>query len=379
MSVQTTTSTASAQSMPSRVKPSITASTQLQSLCELQIEQLLGMFPLICVQVTYYDPHIGGQQSLIRYCDGRPQFDRKILDYLSEETWLSDALSVLTIARLESKVLPEFAYACPLAQRDLHPEYLLFFAPEPLTLTQEQTIQKYAACLAQHLELYQNNWRQKSEIALLEQVVQRAGHQLRNPLALIALYAENLCLGLPEGKAHEQAAIIRETVADLNANLTELIYCGQAERLRYSAQDLRLLITEVISGLQPWLDKKHICIALPDHSLTLMFDRLQMKQVFDNLLNNAVYFSPEGSTIRCRWRSFQTEVLIEVADQGPGMSQQDLENLFTPFYSKRPGGTGLGLAIAKKIILDHQGSLWAQNLPVGGAQFSMSLPRSHNS
>jgi signal transduction histidine kinase len=60
------------------------------------------------------------------------------------------------------------------------------------------------------------------------------------------------------------------------------------------------------------------------------------------------------------------------------MSQQDLENLFTPFYSKRPGGTGLGLAIAKKIILDHQGSLWAQNLPVGGAQFSMSLPRSIN-
>ncbi len=364
--------------MPSRVKPGIPGSTQLHSLCQLQIEQLLGMFPLTCAQVTYYDPHIGAQQHLIRYCDGQPQFDRKILDYLSEEAWLSDGLSVLTLVHLDSKVLPEFAYACPLAQRDLHPEYLLIFTSEPLTQAQEQTIQKYAACLAQHLELYQNNWRQKSEIELLEQVVQRAGHQLRNPLALIALYAENLCLGLPEGKAHEQAAIIRETVADLNANLTELIYCGQAKRLRYSAQDLRLLVTEVISGLQPWLDKKHICIALPDHSLTLMFDRLQMKQVFDNLLNNAVYFSPEGSTIRCRWRSFQTEVLIEVADQGPGMSQQDLENLFTPFYSKRPGGTGLGLAIAKKIILDHQGSLWAQNLPVGGAQFSMSLPRSHN-
>jgi signal transduction histidine kinase len=378
MSVQTTTSTTTVQSVPSPTKPGITGSAQLHSLCQLQIEQLLGMFPLTYVQVTYYDPHIGTQQHLHHYCDGQPQFDRKTIDYLCNEAWLSDALPVLTLVQLEAKFLPEFAYACPLAQRDLHPEYVLIFSPEPLTHHQVQTIQKYAACLSQHLELYQSCWRQKSEITLLEQVVQRAGHQLRNPLALIALYAENLCLGLPEGKAHEQAAIIRETINDLNTNLTELIYCGQAERLRYSAQDLRLLVSEVILGLQPWLDKKHLHVVLPDHSLTLMFDRLQMKQVFDNLLNNAVYFSPEGSTIRCRWRPFQTEVLIEVADQGPGMSQQDLENLFTPFYSKRPGGTGLGLSIAKKIILDHQGSLWAQNLPVGGAQFSMSLPRSHN-
>ena len=75
---------------------------------------------------------------------------------------------------------------------------------------------------------------------------------------------------------------------------------------------------------------------------------------------------------------FRDEVLVKVSDQGPGLSEEDLKQAFTPFYTRRPGGTGLGLAIAKKIILDHKGSLWVQNLSSGGAQFSFSLPRQYS-
>jgi signal transduction histidine kinase len=116
-------------------------------------------------------------------------------------------------------------------------------------------------------------------------------------------------------------------------------------------------------------------VRYPDTPVPLMMDGWQMKQVLSNLLSNAVQFSPEGSTVTCHWRIFQQEVMVEVRDQGPGLSEEDIQQAFTPFYSRRPGGTGLGLAIAKKIILDHNGSLWVQNLPSGGAQFSFTLPR----
>jgi signal transduction histidine kinase len=116
-------------------------------------------------------------------------------------------------------------------------------------------------------------------------------------------------------------------------------------------------------------------MSYPDTAFTVAVDRSQIKQVFDNLLSNAVHFSPFGGTVTCQWQIFRHEVLFEISDQGPGLSEEDLKQAFTAFYSRRPGGTGLGLAIAKKIILDHHGNLWVQNLPGGGAQFSFTLPR----
>lgn len=85
-------------------------------------------------------------------------------------------------------------------------------------------------------------------------------------------------------------------------------------------------------------------------------DSLQVKQVFNNLLSNAIHFSPIGSTIAINWQVFHSEVTISIADQGTGLSQTDLQNLFTPFYSRRPKGTGLELTIAQEVIV-HKGKL----------------------
>ncbi|AGY59588.1 sensor histidine kinase [Gloeobacter kilaueensis] len=350
----------------------------LESACRLHAEQLSALCPILCVRIAYYDPHAGCCRHLTHYGPDQPGLPEESFPEATAENWLTDKLPVATLSEINFKHFHGAAYICPLAYRDPNPEYLLIFSPQVLNTSQKQAIEQATLLLARHLELYQKCVRQHSEIQLLEQVVQRVGHQLRNPLALVSLYAENLCLGLADGTALEQAQIIRETVQELNTNLTELIYCGQGVRLRMSFQDLRSIFDESIEALQPWIAKKGLQVRLPETSLMLVCDRLQLKQVIDNLLNNAVHFSPVGGTINCRWRSFQNEVLIEISDQGPGLSHQDLQQIFTPFYSRRPGGTGLGLAIAKKIVLDHQGSLWAQNLHAGGAQFSLSLPRGVN-
>ncbi len=229
--------------------------------------------------------------------------------------------------------------------------------------------------LGKYIDIYLGYGRQKTEIQLLEDILHRVGHQLRNSLGLIGLYAHNLCLGLKENPWQEQATIISKSIEDLDINLTELIDCGQSVKLRVAPQDLRNLVLESITHLQPLINEKNLQINLPDTSTTLKIDRLQMKQVFDNILSNAVHFSPNFGIINCSWQIFQEEVLIKISDQGPGLSPEDLQKIFTPFYSRRRGGTGLGLTIAKKIILDHQGSIWGQILAERGAQFSVILPR----
>ena len=109
----------------------------------------------------------------------------------------------------------------------------------------------------------------------------------------------------------------------------------------------------------------------------LAIDSFQIKQIFDNLLSNAIYFSPQGETIDCYWQSFQEEVLISICDRGCGLSPEDRKNMFLPFYSRRENGQGLGLTIVKNIILDLKGKIWAENIYQGGTKISLILPKNN--
>lgn len=354
---------------------STSCSSELQSYCQIQVKQLVSQSPIFWTRIVYYDLFLEARQEITE--DAQVQsISPEALAYLSSEFWLQDYPLAFTLNQLILPSLPSTSsYICPLGYRNQKPEYILILAHTPLSPELQESVKQCAILLGKYLDLFLNCGQQQAEIQLLEQILQRAGHQLRNPLALIGLYTENLCLGLPAGPWQEQATIIRETIQDLDRNLTELIYCGQGTKLRVVLQDLQTLVAESILRLQPWLQQKHLQVCYPDTSIVLAADPLQLKQVFDNLFSNAVYFSPDSGTILCGWQIFQGEVLIQISDQGPGLLPEELQKVFTPFYSRRTGGTGLGLSIAKKIVLDHHGNLWAQNLPEGGAQFSITLPR----
>ena len=123
------------------------------------------------------------------------------------------------------------------------------------------------------------------------------------------------------------------------------------------------------------ITEKQLRVECSTTPICLPIDARQFRHVIDNVLHNAICFSPHQGQITCRWQLFQREALITITDQGAGLSAADLENMFRPFYTNREDGTGLGLAIAQKIVLDHKGNLWAENLPMGGTQISITLPR----
>ncbi|MBW4501595.1 MAG: HAMP domain-containing histidine kinase [Scytonema hyalinum WJT4-NPBG1] len=353
------------------------SSLDIQSFCQLQSQQLTSQYPIFFARIVYHNSLRNAHEEVRNYAL-QEHFSPKTLAYLRSEEWLTDYPPAFTLSEVKLKDFQSISYICPIGYKNQKPEYIQIIAHQPLDSNLQESVKLSAMLLSKYTDIFLENSRQKSEIKLLEEILHRVGHQLRNSLALIGLQAHNLYLRLQDNPWQEQAIIVRDSIQDLDTNLTQLLDCGQGAKLRITLQDLRSVVAESIKCLQPCLDQKQVKILIPDTSTTLAIDRLQMKQVFDNILSNAVHFSPDLGTITCSWQIFQGEVLIKISDQGPGLSQEELKKIFTPFYSRRSGGTGLGLTIAKKIVLDHHGNLWAQSVSGGGAQFSLILPRPTN-
>jgi signal transduction histidine kinase len=344
-------------SAPPTSSLSVRKAPDVSQLCQLQLQQLALQIPVLRSQIVYWD-----------------QARTKQVVYFGKKQWQSfedgaiESLPprVLTMVETRSDLV---ASICTFAQGS----YLLLWTESPLSDLQRAIVEQQILILEHYFGMHTEQLQQQSEIQLLEQVLLKAEHQLRNPLALISLYAENLYLGLSTEAQKQQVALIRETAAKLSDSASNLLACGQRSKVCLAKHNVLGMVQEAAADLQPWLREKQIRLCCSDTAVNVTVDRWQFQQVLHNLLHNAVQFSPIGGTIRCEWQIYQGEVLMTIADQGAGLSEADLQQMFTPFYSRRPGGTGLGLAIAKKIILDHQGSLWAENLAQGGAQFSISL------
>ncbi|MEO0457815.1 MAG: HAMP domain-containing sensor histidine kinase [Cyanobacteria bacterium P01_A01_bin.114] len=333
-------------------------------------------------------------------CDAQKQYSRLQVRYTSPHFYLSpDILESLQVGQAEWLLLtplkvvegnlkgiskgakgdPWKLYICAY-DADASTGYLLIWARRSLSSCQRYCIEQQACLLQQAHRLRQERLQSYHRISLLEQAVQHIEHQLRTPLSLIELYTDLLTQQQSaEGSAEDfqrPLQAIRQLIEEIGVSLKRLARCGLMTQRQPAPCNVQAIIRECLDRLGPKLAQRQLVVLCDQHPLNLSVDGWQMKQVFNNLLSNTVAFSPQGGVVDCRWQVFQKEVLIEICDQGPGFSNEDLKCLFKPFYSRRTGGTGLGLAIAKKIILDHRGSIWANNLPEGGAQISITLPRS---
>lgn len=254
-------------------------------------------------------------------------------------------------------------------------QYLLFISNRPLSASERHWVDRQILLISDYLDLH-SAYRQQQATGLAKaQHLQQTLHQLGTPLSLITLYADLLRTKTQVGESQDYLMPLQEAVKQLHRYLQDLVDEEEEDKPTVEQCDLRDLVDENVQRLRPYLEAQGINICLPQTSELIWVDRWQILQVFDNLLSNAIHFSPSGSKISLDWQCFQSEILIEVRDQGPGLSTEDLCCMFSPYYSRRQGGRGLGLAIAQQIVCRHRGRLWASNLPEGGAQFSISLPQ----
>lgn len=360
-----------------------TSSADIRQLCQLQLDRLGEQLPVLDVWLVWWN-QLENRRDML-YCHQNQSSAANFRPYLESEHWIPRNLSCLELMPLslnigesqvgKSQVGESQIYVCGLGKTDIHWNYLLLWTEQPVAHFQQDLVKEYAQLLQHYLSLYQESLRQRAKIQLLEQALQQAEHQLRNPLSLIRLYAETLVLGAENEDQKQQADCICQTADEISSSLGGLLNCAKQASLRPEDHNLLVLLKAVVALLKPGLEQKNLTVTMPDTPVSLNVDGWQFEQVLQNLLDNAIHVSPSGGTITVDWQVSQYAILITVSDQGPGLDDVDIDKLFDPFYSKRPGGTGLGLAIAKKIILDHQGSIGAESLHRGGAQFSIFLPR----
>ena len=220
--------------------------------------------------------------------------------------------------------------------------------------------------------------------------VSNVSHELRTPLTSVKSYLE----ALDEGALCETVApdFIKVSLDETNRMMrmvTDLLHLSRIDN-ETSHLDVELInftafITFILNRFdqirgQDEEKKYELVRDYPITSVWIEIDTDKMTQVIDNILNNAIKYSPDGGKITVSMKTTDDQMILSISDQGLGIPKQDLPRIFDRFYrvdrarSRAQGGTGLGLSIAKEIIKQHDGFIWAKSEYGKGSTFTIVLP-----
>ena len=236
--------------------------------------------------------------------------------------------------------------------------------------------------------------KQKKLEAVRKDFVANVSHELRTPLSIIKGYTETLVDGhhdMPVTDRDKFLRTIQRHTERLNSLLEDLLTLSRLESinpgLRRESTGLSTLIAAVIDDYRarPAAADHQLHFAIDPNVGELFLDPLKITQVLENLLDNALKYTPKGSHIDVSARQRDQEVEVCIRDNGPGIPADDLPHIFERFYrvdkgrSRDKGGTGLGLSIVKHIVQLHGGRVWVESSLGQGTAFSFGLPVRVNS
>ena len=220
--------------------------------------------------------------------------------------------------------------------------------------------------------------------------VSNVSHELRTPLTSVKSYLEALDEGaLTEPIAPDFIKVSLDETNRMMRMVTDLLHLSRIDNAT-SHLDVELInFTAFITFILNRFDqirgqdeeKKYDLVRdYPITSVWIEIDTDKMTQVIDNILNNAIKYSPDGGKITVTMKTTDDQMILSISDQGLGIPKQDLPRIFDRFYrvdrarSRAQGGTGLGLSIAKEIIKQHNGFIWAKSEYGKGSTFTIVLP-----
>ena len=223
--------------------------------------------------------------------------------------------------------------------------------------------------------------------------VSNVSHELRTPLTSIKSYTEALVDGAWENKEIAPGFLkVIETETDrMMRMITDLLNLSRMDQNRLALEkefiNMNELVVHIVSRFEmvlqsePYRDKNYrILTDITQRDLWVELDQDKITQVLDNIINNAIKYSPDGGRIIVRLMETHTDIIVSVSDEGLGISRKDIPHLFDRFYrvdkarSRAMGGSGLGLAIAQEVIQLHGGKIWVNSIENKGSTFFVSLP-----
>ncbi len=231
-----------------------------------------------------------------------------------------------------------------------------------------------------------------TELRRLERVrrdfVANVSHEFKTPLTAIQGFAETLLSGALDDKANREhfVEIIREHARRLARLTDDLLKLSRIEAGRLELEIRPIRVQALVNGcvetarFNAGTRGLQIQVDLPEDIPAVLGDGAQLGEVLQNLLDNAVQYTPSGGQITVKARANGHNIVFTVSDTGIGIPESDLERIFERFYrvdaarSREAGGTGLGLAIARHIVEAHGGRIWVEGAIGQGSRFSFIVP-----
>jgi len=217
---------------------------------------------------------------------------------------------------------------------------------------------------------------QNERFAAIGKTVAHVVHELKTPLMIIGGLSQQLLRSAPDSTTQKKLDIICEEVARLERLLIDLGDFTKEQTLVLRRADINDIIQDVIGMMiaLPSSQRYHFVTKLCKSDVVIQCDPDKLKQVLINIVVNAMEAMQEGGEIEIISKRFSDHVEIAIRDYGIGIKEEDLANIFEPFYTTRERGTGLGLSISYKIVQAHCGELKAQSKLGEGTIFTISLP-----
>ncbi|MCP8898830.1 ATP-binding protein [Gilvimarinus xylanilyticus] len=230
--------------------------------------------------------------------------------------------------------------------------------------------------------------RLQKAMAEQKRLVKDVSHELRTPLARLQV-ALALAQQRSQGTVDKELQRIRQAADYLGDIISDILALPVMEDGGWSlddTMDLTALLSALEQAIKPELARKNITLTLhnPYHEALLSTHGNMLYGVFDNVLRNALRYTPEGGEIAMSIEKDGNQYVIKVADTGPGVPEAQLEDIFEPFYrtdqarDRESGGYGLGLAIAQRTVALHGGNISAHNRDRGGLEVRIQLPTNIN-
>ncbi len=229
------------------------------------------------------------------------------------------------------------------------------------------------------LEASRDKLVQSERLAVLGQLTASIAHEIRNPLTSMKMVVQLLKKKLQDDQvSNESLQAILDEIDRLNIIVNGLLDSARPLELNTREANIIDVINEVIRLMEPNLHHRKIDIAVlrqSENIPSVIIDVERMKQVFMNIIINAMQAMPEGGkiTIKYKYDEIKDEILIEISDTGFGMTEEILKHVYDPFFSSKSGGTGLGLTNVKRILDLHKANIQIKSVEGLGTSVQIIL------
>jgi two-component system nitrogen regulation sensor histidine kinase NtrY len=213
-------------------------------------------------------------------------------------------------------------------------------------------------------------------------VAQRVAHEIKNPLTPIQLSAERILKkltqdGSPDKAIQEGAHTIVQEAGTIKSLVDEFSNFARMPKIQLQSSDIHEILRQAVAPFKGIFSEVSFRMDFGSNVPNpVQVDPEQMRRVFINLFDNAIdAMNKQGEvSIRTAYSKIHSRIRVEIADSGPGISEEDKEKLFLPYFSTKKKGTGLGLAIVSQIISEHNGTIHVEDNKPLGAKFIIQIP-----